>query len=78
MNLRGLFNAIFQEEQQFNPFLGDQEVHAFLKGISLKVNAIARVEFELASYVVITQPVSHYTRGDSPSQSNENVYSLFN
>ena len=31
---------------------GDKRVHAFAKGISQKVNAIERVEFELSYYDV--------------------------
>ena len=36
----------------FNPLLGDKAVHAFPKGISLKVNIIAQLEFELTHYDV--------------------------
>ena len=34
----------------FNPKLGNKAVHAFHKSIYLKVNEIARQEFELAFY----------------------------
>ena len=33
----------------FNTLLADKEVHAFFKSISLKVNTIELLEFELAS-----------------------------
>ena len=39
-------------------------VHAFSKGISPKVNVIARLEFELAFYDVAVQNISHYATGD--------------
>ena len=38
-------------------------VHTFPKGISSKVNVIARQEFKLAYYEVILQYVSHCTSG---------------
>ena len=40
----------------FNPYLamaGDKRVHTFPKGISPKVNVIARLEFELINYDVV-------------------------
>ena len=42
---------------------GDKEVPIFPKGISLKVNAVTRLEFELTHYDVVAQHVSHYTTG---------------
>ena len=36
----------------FNPLLRDKGVHAFPKSISLKVNVIARLEFELVNFEV--------------------------
>ena len=39
----------------------------FPKGIKLKVNVIARLEFELAYYDAAVQKVRHYAMGDSPS-----------
>ena len=38
-------------------------LHTFLKGISLKMNIIVLLEFELASYDVTVQLISHYTTG---------------
>ena len=35
--------------------MGNKDVHTFSKGISAKVNVIARLEFELAYYDVIVQ-----------------------
>ncbi len=35
-------------------------IHTFPKGISPKVNVIARLWFELAFYCVVVHPVSHY------------------
>ena len=40
---------------------GNKGVHAFPKGISPKVNIIARLEFELANFEVAVQRVNHYT-----------------
>ena len=39
----------------------DKVFHSFPNGISPKVNVIARLEFELAYYVVTVQHFSHYT-----------------
>ena len=44
--------------------LFDEGIHTFFKGISPKVNVIARLEFELAYYDIIVQHVSHYATGD--------------
>ena len=41
-------------------------VHAFLKSISRKVNAMARLEFELGYYDVAAQHVNHYTITKTP------------
>ena len=50
----------------FNPLPeGDKGVSIFPKGISLKVNVIARLEFELASYDVAVQLVNDYASGIS-------------
>ena len=38
----------------------DKEVHAFPKSITLKVNLIARLEFELTYYNVAVQHISNY------------------
>ena len=45
---------------------GDKGVHTFPKSISLKVNVIVRLEFELAYYNVADQHVNHYTKSTSP------------
>ena len=44
----------------------DNRVHTFLKGISPKVNAITRLEFEPVNLDVAVQYQSHYTTGTSP------------
>ena len=50
--LNSLFNGLFHvkailvEEQLW--YYGDKRIHAFTKGISPKVNAIARLQFDLA------------------------------
>ena len=59
-NLRGLFNAkAFLLGEQQCSFLThsweDMGVQAFPKGISLKVNVIAWLEFELTHYDVAVQ-----------------------
>ena len=41
----------------------DKKVHTFLKGISLKVNTVARLDFELANFEVTVLDVSHYASG---------------
>ena len=41
----------------------NKDVHTFPKGISPKVNVIARLEFELAYYDVTVHYVSHYDTG---------------
>ena len=66
LNLCRLFSAkgILVEEQEMNDLTHgweDKEVHTFLKGISLKENAIVWVEFELAYYDIAIQHVNHYT-----------------
>ena len=45
----------------FNQNLRDKKIHIFPKGISPKVNVIARLESELAYYNVTVQHVTHYT-----------------
>ena len=50
---------------QFNPYLGDKEVHAFPKSITLKVNVITWLEFELYYFKTTAQFFSHYaSRGE--------------
>ena len=65
INFHGLFNdkAILVKRKLMyysSHSLGDKEVHIFSKGISSKVNEIARPEFELSYYGVAVQHVSHY------------------
>ena len=60
-----LFNAkaILVEEQQIyylTSYWGHNRVHTFSKGISPKVNAMARLEFQLDYNVITVQYVSHY------------------
>ena len=64
INFHGLFKAkaILEEEQEwcYLTHCGRiNEVHAFLKGIRPKVNAIARFEFELAYNDIVVQHVSY-------------------
>ena len=68
INLWRLFNAkaILVEEQQWyylNYSWKDKVVHTFPKGICLKLNIIALLEFELAYYDVAVWHISHYTVG---------------
>ena len=44
----------------------DKKVYAFPESISLKVNLIARLEFELAYYDVVVQHVNHNTTETLP------------
>ena len=46
----------------FNPYLGVQKVQIFLKGISPKVNVIARLELELAYFEAAGKHFSHYAK----------------
>ena len=39
---------------------GEKEVHAFSKGINLKVNLISRQGFKLNYYVIVVHHISHY------------------
>ena len=45
------------------------KVHILLKGISAKVNVIARLEFELAYYDIAVQHVIHSTTRTSPESN---------
>ena len=45
----------------FKLIAAEKGVYTFPKGISLKVNAIARLESEIANYDFEVQQVSHYT-----------------
>ena len=44
----------------------DKDAHIFPKGISPKVNVLARLGFELVYYDVVVQYVSHYTKRIPP------------
>ena len=65
----GLFNAetiLVEEPQQCYltyswTWVGSKRVHTVLKCISLEVNVIARLEFELAYYDLTVQHVNHYS-----------------
>ena len=46
---------------------GDKGVHTFLQGISLKVNVITWLEFELAYCEVTVQYVCHLTTETTPT-----------
>ena len=67
INLCGLLKAkaIFVERQYSYYFRENKRVHAFPKYISLKVNLIAQLEFELAYYDVVVPHINPYTMGDS-------------
>ena len=72
INLRGLFNtkAVLVERQQWCYLIHscrDKGVHTFPKCISLKVNVIERLEFELVYYDVTVRHFSHYTIGTTRS-----------
>ena len=45
---------------------GDKDVHTFIKGMSRKVNVIARMEFELASYNVTVHLINYYATRNFP------------
>ena len=47
----------------FNPWMGRKGVYTFPKGICLKVNVIAQLEFELVYYDPIVQHFNHYAMG---------------
>ena len=55
-----------------------KEVHAFPKGIRLKVNVIVRTEFELAYYDFVVQRVSYYASGIPPCYINQTIIVLKN
>ena len=65
-----LFNAKAILEEQWWYYLihswEDKGVHTFPKGICLKVNVIARLEFELAYYDSAVQRFNHYTMRTPP------------
>ena len=49
----------------------NKRIHTFPKGISLKVNVIVRLEFELAYYDIAIQHVNHDTIKASPIIKSE-------
>ena len=64
----GLFNGktILVKEQQWyylTPSWGIRKLNIFSKGISLKVNVVAWIEFELTHFKVAIQHFSHYAKG---------------
>ena len=68
MNLHGLFNAkaILVEEKQWYYLTHiwiSKGVHAFLKIISLKMNVIAWLEFELTFFLSAVHHFSYYVMG---------------
>ena len=74
INLYGTFNAkaISVEEQKWYQLIhrwGDKGFHIFPKGMSLKVNVIARLEFELANYDIAAQHFIHFSPDTSPYYS---------
>ena len=44
--------------------LRDKEVHILPKGITLKVNVIAQIEFKLAFFEAAVKHFSHYTQNE--------------
>ena len=65
----GYAKAILLEEQKcyyLTHNWGDQGVHAFPKGICLKVNVIARLDFELAYDDSVVQLINHYNTRTHP------------
>ena len=67
----GYFNtkAILLEEQQWcylTHSWEDKGVHTFPKGICLKVNVIARLEYELTYYESAVHHFNHYTPTRTP------------
>ena len=66
INLCGLHKTILVEEQQWYYLthgLENKGVHAFSLDISLKMNMIAWLEFELTSFNTTDQYFSHYAMG---------------
>ena len=53
---------------------GDKEVHTFPKGISPKVNVLARLEFELAYYDVTIQYISPHTTETPPLHTHTHTH----
>ena len=50
------------------------EVHAFLKGISLKVNVISQQEFKLSSYDVTVQNINNHVTQTPPKVCLDNAW----
>ena len=49
-------------------------VHNFILGISLKVNVILQLEFELSYFEITVKHFSHYARGTSHSVTGVQTY----
>ena len=73
---RGLFNAktILVEQQRYNLTHSweDKKVHAFPKGIILKMNVIELQGFELAYFETTVHYFSHYDAGYFEIINNQN------
>ena len=76
INLRGLFNAIFVEQQccYIKYSRQDKEVDTFHKGINPDVNGVALLEFELASFEAAVQYFGYYTTGSPVSVFADYIY----
>ena len=61
----------------FNQQLRDKGVHTFPNGIILKVNVIARVEFELAYFKAVVQQFSHYVTETSTIWQQDSSYKTY-
>ena len=48
----------------------DEKVHAFPKSISLNVNVIAWLEYEISSFKAAVQHINHYAMGVLPPNIN--------
>ena len=55
----------------------DKGVHTFTKGISMKLNVIERLEFELTYYNVTVEYGSHYTTGYLPLYDKSYIIKLW-
>ena len=54
----------------------DKEVHAFPKGISLKVNVIVQLEFEFVYYDLVIQHFNHYAGGTLLNLIFQTIYKV--
>ena len=60
------FGSYFMPKPSLNYLIHckkDEEVHAFPKGISPKINVITRLEFKLANFKVAVEHFSNYVMG---------------